>query len=157
MKNVVLILFFISPLFCFGQVSTLLPTSKHGGIYSWKSKITEDRGGVVYVYPETSSTILFYMGLDGGAPSYNSGVLDGRINISNGTGVFNDADYPDCKFEFRFVEDKLIVKTLEDKNDCLFGSGVGADGEIKMESSKIPEYFDRYEERIYFKDLVKKN
>jgi hypothetical protein len=157
MKNVILIVLFLLPLFCFGQVSNLLPTSKHGGVYSWKSKITEDRGGVVYVYPETSSTILFYLGLDGGAPSYNSGVLDGRINISNGTGVFNDAGYPDCKFEFRFVEDKLIVKTVEDKKECLFGSGVGADGEYKRESSVTPEYYEIDGEKVFFKDIKKVN
>ena len=157
MKNVILILFFISPLFCFGQASNLLPTSKHGGIYRWKSKITEDRGGVVYVYPETNSTILFYMGLNAGAPAYNSGEIEGRIEINTGTGVFNDANFPDCKFKFSFVEDKLIVKTVEDKYDCLFGNGVSADGEFKRESSVTPEYYEIGGEKVFFKDIKKVN
>ena len=156
MKNVILILFLISPLLSCGQASELSSTSKLGGVYSWNSKETEAQG-VVYVYPETSSTILFFMYQNAGAPSYNSGQIGGRIEISTGTGVFNDANFPDCQFKFSFVEDKLIVETVEDKYDCPFGNRVSADGEFKRESSVTPEYYEIDGEKVYFKDLKKDN
>ncbi len=153
MKNLLVILLFIIPTFCIGQTSNLLLTSKYGGVYRWKSKVTEDRGGVVYVYPESDTAILFFLGLNGGAPSYNSGELYGRINISNDTGVFFNSSYPgaDCKFRFTFIGGNLNVKTMEDKYDCGFGAGIGADGEFKRESTIIPEYFEGNDGRVYFK------
>lgn len=109
---------------------TLLLTSKYGGVYRWKSKVTENRGGVVYVFPELDTAILFFLGLNGGTPSYNSGELYGRINISNDTGVFYNSSYlgADCKFRFTFMEGNLYVKTMDNKYYCSFGAGVGAFG-----------------------------
>ena len=156
MKNVILIVLFLLPLLSCGQTTELSSTSKLGGVYSWNSKETEAQG-VVYVYPETNSTILFYMGLNAGAPAYNSGEIEGRIEISTGTGVFNDANFPDCKFKFSFVEDKLIVETVEDKYDCPFGNRVSADGEFKRESSVTPEYYEIGGEKVFFKDIKKVN
>jgi hypothetical protein len=133
-----------------------LATSKYGGVYSWKSKITAHRGGVVYVYPETNSTILFYMGLDGGEPSYNMGQLYGRITIANGTGLFYNADFPgeNCQFTASFIGEKLKIETFEGNDNCPFGGGVYADGEFTRTSAKVPEYF-QYEDfgihRVYFK------
>jgi hypothetical protein len=157
MKNVISIISLLITLFSCGQTSELSSTSKLGGVYNLKLNEGEDRVGVVYVYPETSSTILFFMDLNAGAPSYNSGRINGRIEITTGRGVFNDADFPDCKFKFSFVEDKLIVETVEDKYDCPFGNRVFADGEFNRESSITPEYYEIDGEKVYFKDFKKNN
>ncbi|MFM2249612.1 MAG: hypothetical protein RLZZ358_539 [Bacteroidota bacterium] len=153
MKKLLAILAFLIPIFCFGQSTSSLITNKHGGVYSWTSKETKDRGGVIYIYPESNTTVLFYMGLNRGAPSYNMGELYGRMNITNGTGVFFNSSYPgsDCKFRLTFSGEKLIAKTMEEKYDCLFGAGVIADGEFSRQSAKIPEYFEGYEGKVYFK------
>ncbi len=153
MKKLILLLLLMLPALVFGQSGNLLLTGKHGGVYSWESKETKDRGGVVYVYPESNTTILFFMGLNRGAPSYNMGELYGKMNVTNGTGVFFNSAYPgsDCKFRFTFSVNKLLVKTVVDKYDCLFGAGVSADGEFTRTSTKIPEYFEGYSGKVYFK------
>ena len=157
MKNVILIFSLLIILVSCGQTTELSSTSKLGGVYNLKLNEGEDRGGMVYVYPETDSTILFFMDLNAGAPSYNSGQIDGRIEINTGTGVFNDADFPDCKFKFSFIKDKLTVETVEDKYDCPFGNRVSADGEFKRESSINPEFYEIGGEKVYFKDFKRNN
>lgn len=153
MRKLLVILIFTLPAFCFGQSANSLLTSKYGGLYGWKSKFTEDRGGVLYVYPETNSTILFYLYLNGGEPTYNMGNLYGRVTITNGTGVFFNKDYPgsNCKFRLTFLGEKLKIETLESKDECGFGAGLGAEGQYTRESAKIPEYFEGYERKVYFK------
>ncbi len=153
MKNLLLILLFSFPTFCIGQSTNSFLTSKHAGEYSWQSKVTADRGWQVTVYPESNTTILFYLYQNKGEPSYNMGDLYGRITITNGTGVFFNKDYPgpNCKFRVSFVGEKLKIETLESKDECGFGGGVYADGEFTRTSAKIPEYFEDYEGKVYFK------
>jgi hypothetical protein len=153
MKNLLLLLFFGLPAFCFGQAANLLLTNKHAGVYSWESTRAEGPSGEVTVYPETNSTILFYLYKNRGEPSFNMGDLYGRVTITNGTGVFNNANYPgsNCKFKISFSGEKLNIETLEGKEDCGFGGGIYADGEFTRTSTKKPEYFEGNERKVYFK------
>lgn len=141
-----------SSTFSFGQSTNSFLTSKYAGEYSWQSKVTADRGGQVTVYPESNTTILFYLYQNKGEPSYNMGDLYGRITITNGSGVFYNSGFPgaNCKFKISFSGEKLKIETLDGKDECGFGGGVYADGEFTRISSKIPEYFEGYDGRVYF-------
>lgn len=152
-KNLLVILFLSLSAFSFGQSASSLFTTKHAGEYSWASKNAEGRGGQVTVYPESNSTILFHLYQNRGEPSFNMGDLYGRVTITNGTGVFFNKDYPgsNCKFRLTFIGEKLKIETLESKDECGFGGGVYADGEFTRTSAKIPEYFEGYERKVYFK------
>jgi hypothetical protein len=153
MKKLLVILILTFPAFCFGQSANSLLTTKHAGEYSWASKNAGGAGGQVIVYPESNSTILFYLYQNRGEPSFNMGELYGRVTITNGTGVFFNKDYPgsNCKFRLTFIGEKLTIETLESKEDCGFGGGVYADGEFTRTSAKIPEYFEGIERKVYFK------
>lgn len=124
------------------------------GIY--KDIKLEKSGGsaTVTVYPESDNSILFYIKIQYGGPSYQSGSLFGRAKIDNGIAVFSNNEY-DCRFNMTFTNNSLIIRTLKDKNDCGFGYGVIADGSYKRVSSRIADYFiDEDGKRVYFNELT---
>lgn len=125
----------------------------YAGIYSYEKDSTKG-GGTITVYPESDSTFLFYIDINLGAPSYNGGNLYGRVKITQDTGTFfTKFDYMDnsCKWQFKFNDSSLSIKTVEDQYDCGFGNGVIADGDYKKDSSIIKQYFENGEGRkIYF-------
>lgn len=68
MKTLLLGLFFVS----IGRAQThpsKLKTAVYAGVYTF-GKDTEAPNGSIIVYPETDTTILFYIELSNGAPAY---------------------------------------------------------------------------------------
>lgn len=131
-----------------------LGTSIYAGVYEYGDNIEKEPIGSVRIYPETDSTILFFIDVNRGAPSYNMGQLYGRLKVKNNTGVFylNSADKKSCKFNCQFKEALLIISTIEDQDECGFGYGVFVDGVFKRKSRKIPAYFfDATGTKFYFK------
>jgi len=131
---------------------------QYGGIYKFGGD-SEGAGGVVYIYPETDNTALFYLEKNRGAPSYNSGTIDGRITIKNGKATFKELlfdgfeDY--CILHFEFGKNTLTVKQEDDCN-CGFGFGVFVNDTFKRTSSEIPQYYiNREDRKIYFSELQK--
>ena len=128
-------------------------TKQYGGIYGF----TEGEGGIVYIYPETDSTALFYLYKTKGAPSYNSGEIDGRIIIRDDKATFRnryEGDETDCVLRFEFNGNKLTV-TEDEEGDCrpFAGNGVYLDGTFLRTSSEIPQYYTNTQgDTIYFKD-----
>ena len=125
-------------------------TSKYTGIYSYGKDIEKERIGNIVIYPETDSTILFYIDLNRGAPSYNMGSLYGRVIIKNGKGVFftkKKHEEGACKWSFEFTKKSLTIKTLQSNFDCAMGHGVYADGVYELFSNKLVDYFEDQEGR----------
>ena len=143
----------------FGQTkptrNRILPTSKYAGEYGYGHNIEKERIGYLQVYAESDSTILFYMDLNRGAPSYNMGALYGRVRIVNDSGTsFTKFDTLSngCKLLFYFSKDKIDISTIGEQDDCYFGNGVEADGSFKKYSNKTKPYFENQEgKKIYFK------
>ncbi len=131
-------------------------TSKYAGTYSYGKDIEKGRIGTIFIYSETDSTILFYIDLNRGAPSYNMGSLYGRVKIINGSGTFfTKFDYSEnsCKWNFRFLKNDLTIKTVDEQDDCGFGYAVIADGIFRKTSNKMLNYFEDMEgKKIYFKN-----
>src|SRR5689334_3486965 len=91
-------------LFLFGNGKELR-TQKFGGSYSYGKDIEKGRIGWAEIYPETDSTILFYLELNRGAPSYNMGQLYGRLLIKDNAGIYYSIDQHNsigCKLHFTF-------------------------------------------------------
>jgi len=89
-------------------------TEKYAGIYTFDNtnKESEERNGTVYIYPETDSTMLFYIFVINGAPSYNNGSIGGRVTINDGKAVFRKRfayDETECVLQFEFSENTLTV------------------------------------------------
>lgn len=131
-------------------------TSKYAGIYSYGVNAEKERVGSITVFPETDTTVLFYIDLNVGAPSYNMGSLYGRVVIKNDTGTFfTKYDYEDngCKWKFVFTKDDITIKAIEGQADCGFGHAVFADGVFNTQSNKVVEYFENMEgKKVYFKE-----
>jgi hypothetical protein len=129
-------------------------TSKYAGQYSFGSDLENGSMGSISIYPETDSTILFYIELNQGAPSYNSGTLYGRVAIRNGQGIFytesQDSD-DGCKWNFYFAANDLNISTIDDQYACGFGHAVFVDGIYKKQATKAIDYFKDMEgTKIYF-------
>jgi hypothetical protein len=140
-----------------GQTITKkLLTTKYAGTYSY-GDIEKSGIGTIYIYPETDSSILFYIDLNRGAPSYNMGSEYGRIKIINGKGTYYTKESGEeigCKWNIQFIKNTIIIKTLENQDNCGYGYGVFNDGIYYQTSKIISTYFENQEGiKIYFKDI----
>jgi hypothetical protein len=157
LKLVIIFLLLIS-IECCGQTKStsnrILLTLKYAGQYGYGRNVEKERIGYLQIFPETDSTVLFYMDLNRGAPSYNMGALYGRVRIVNDTGTFFikfDTLSKGCKLLFHFSKSKIDISTDGEQDDCYFGNGVEADGSFKKYSNKTKLYFENQEgKKIYF-------
>ena len=154
MKQVYIFVLLLSLTFTIcGQTTS--NTLKYAGTYSYGTDVEKSGTGTIFIYPETDSTILFYINLNRGAPSYNSGSLYGRVKINKGKGTFYAKfDFIDngCKWTFQFAKDYLTIMTVDGKYGCGFGHAVYADGDFKRVSRKTPDFFENAEgTKVYFK------
>jgi hypothetical protein len=157
-KALMLLLAFL-PLFAGAQnhdISKLL-TAKFAGLYAFGNS-PENEAGSIIIYPETDSTVVFYIELNRGAPSYSSGSAYGRIKLKNGKGLFyakpEDAENG-CKWLLVFSGNRLKIETRENEFDCGFGHGVYADGEYVRKSKAIIPYFETMEgEKMFFNKIT---
>ena len=137
-------------------ISKKLLTEKYAGTYSY-GDIKKSRIGTIYIYPETDSSILFNIDLNRGAPSYNMGSEYGRIKIINGKGTYyikESGKEIGCKWNIQFIKNTIIIKTLENQDNCGYGYGVFTDGTFYQISKIISDYFENQEgSKIYFKDI----
>ncbi|MEI8073863.1 MAG: hypothetical protein WCH78_03865 [Bacteroidota bacterium] len=156
MKKLFLIFSLFIAFSCFGQ-----KTNKYAGLYSYGANIEKERIGNMIIYPETDSTILFYLDANRGAPSYNMGMLYGSVKIKNNAGIYYfkfDHEARGCKLSFAFSTNKLTIKTIENNDGCLMGKGVYPDAVFNRKSNKLIEYFEDPESRkVYFNQTKPKD
>ena len=128
-----------------GTSSKVLKTIKYAGsYYSGDLTIRKGSASFIDIYPETDSTILFYLDLNSGPPSFKVAHLYGRAKIINGIGSLSSklpGNSKACMLNFTFPANSLIIKTSQGTNDCAFVPGVTADGTYKKQSPKIPPFF----------------
>jgi len=140
--------------FFFSGFYHLPRTKKFAGRYSYGKDPENGRAGFIDIYPETDSSILFYLDLNRGAPSYNMGQLYGRAKLIGNSGVFFMKNGKNnCRFRLTFSRGVVVLKTVDDSFDCPFGGGVFVDGNYKQFSKKAPKYFigPTGEDTIYFR------
>jgi hypothetical protein len=90
MESILILGLLTATLFGFGQTTgiQIFKTNKYSGVYSFGNDVEKGEVGVVTVYAETDSTILFFIDICRGAPSYNLGQRYSRLKIINGEGIF---------------------------------------------------------------------
>lgn len=126
------------------QTDTLSTQLTYGGTYTFGGNSEGAPNGIAYIYPENDSTLLFYLNISKGAPSYNCGEIDGRITVKDGRATFRqDFDYGDndCLLYFEFTYNAVTI--IEDEKDCQcgFGSGVYINDIFQRTNSEIPQYY----------------
>jgi hypothetical protein len=158
MKKTLILVLLFSVTISFGQTissKNRLSSLKYSGTYFYGKGIEKGGIGTITVFPENDTTILFYLDLNRGVPSYNMGSLYGQVKIINDCGVFFkkfDSSGKSCKWNLVFSKNNLIIKTIDGQDNCGFGFAVNADGIFKRSSKKIIGYFEDMEKRkIYFK------
>ncbi|MCZ8021712.1 MAG: hypothetical protein O9294_08125 [Cytophagales bacterium] len=130
-------------------------TSNYSGQYILSDK-NKNRNGTIMIYSESDSTLLFYLELTSGKPSYNVGNLYGRISIKNAVGEYlgnSLGTQSQCELIFEFSKNQLTITYSENKNDCGFGHSVYANGTYKLKTIISTNYFQDLEGRkVYFKE-----
>ncbi|HYI77460.1 MAG TPA: hypothetical protein VEW65_07545 [Chryseolinea sp.] len=137
----------------YGQIeSQQLQTTKYAGSFSYTKH--KSATGTILIYPETDSTVLFYIDVNRGAPSYNMGSLYGRLKITKGLATYVSKDQG-CQWTIQFTNDRLTIVTVKDFSDCRLGNGVVVDGSFGRTSMKVPDHFvDREGTKYFFKTMT---
>ena len=140
------------------KTKTAFVTSKYAGTYSFGDDVKKGPVGSFAVYPESDSTILFYIDVCRGAPSYNLGQVFDRLVIKDDSALYlkREAGYENgCKLKMNFKGDELIIETVEGFNECGFGGNVYADNTYHRTDKNIPKYFVTGEgDTITFKNMT---
>lgn len=126
-----------------------------GGIYTFGNPQEEGAAhGKAYIYPENDSTLLFYIYKNNGAPSYNSGAIDGRVSLHDGKAIYRklfDFGGNDCVLHFRFNGDTLTIAQENSDCECGFGHRVYMDNTFLRVSPEIPQYYTTISnDTVYF-------
>jgi hypothetical protein len=163
MRLLFLIGLLTATIFGFAQTnnSKSVLTEKYSGKYSFGENVEKGPIGNVTVFAETDSTVLFFIDICRGAPSYNLGQLYGRLKIENGKGIYfskYDFDEKGCKWEVTLDNDTLTIKTIDDCFECGFGGNVIADNKYIRKALTKPEYFtDGHGSKIFFSKTSPEN
>jgi len=144
-------------------------TARFAGTYMFGSAIHKDAdekdhdyvgpGGTVLLYPESDSTMLFYMEVEKGEPANAIGRLTGKISLKSNKGIFtmnNPQGNPICKLSFQIEKRFLDIRTVDGLNDCGFGPGVRADNRFFRYSGEIPECYEVEEKKTCFEQTPEK-
>ena len=152
-KSIVVILILLSIL----QLScdnAKLETAKYAGVYSFGNNPDHGPTGQITVYPESDHTILFFMDISRGAPSYNMGNLYGSVKIKSNKGTYYakyEFNEKPCSFSLFFSGNKLMIETIKDCYDCGFGGNVIADGVYKkVQNAKFDSFIDMTGKKYFF-------
>lgn len=138
-----------------------LQTVKYSGIYSFGENVEKGAVGSVTVFAETDTSILFFIDICRGAPSYNLGQLYGRLKIENGKGIYfskYNFDEKGCKWQVTIDDNTLTINTLDDCYECGFGGNVIADNKFIRKNLAWPEFFtDGQGHKIFFSKTSPEN
>ena len=138
------------PLVSFGQIKEG-STNKFVGTYSFGNNECENGCGSLLIHPESDNSLIFYLEVNRGAPSYNSGSLMGKLFISNqNTYEYTSNEFGFCGLTFKLDDDFISIKTIDNGYNCGFGNAVSADGVYKLLNNYIPEYYITREGSKFF-------
>jgi len=103
-----------------------------------------EKGGGRLLTKHEGGRLRFELECWRGAPSYNSGFLEGTLTLSNGEGTFQQSSGTGrCELRFVFSDDNVAVRYLNESVDCGFGHGVFANGVYNRTSRDEPTFSER--------------
>lgn len=102
-----------------------------------------EKGGGRLLTKHEGKELRFQLECWRGAPSYNSGFVEGKLTLSNRQGTFTrDGATGRCELHFSFSDDSVELRYLNESVDCGFGHGVFANGDYERTSSEDPKFND---------------
>jgi len=102
----------------------------------------ENESGMWLKSREESGIVKFQLEISRGAPSYNSGFLEGEFVLKGAGGVFSSKEVGNCEISFRFDSARVVLEESKYGGECGFGYGVHAHGELELRSHSSPEFAD---------------
>lgn len=85
--------------------------------------------------------VRFQLELQRGAPSYNSGWIEGEFQLHGTQGVFSsDLDSGRCDISFRFSQKYVEISQDNNGYQCGFGYNVYAIGTLRLKSKQKPKF-----------------
>jgi hypothetical protein len=111
--------------------------------------------GLLLIYPESDTSVLFHVTVCIGAPSFNLGITTGRLIVKNDSALYQPAEYEStCKIMFYFKENEIKLATVSGFGECGFGMNVYADATYKLVKKVTPKYYNNGESTNYnFRDF----
>lgn len=90
---------------------------------------------------QTGNIIRFQLEISRGAPSYNSGWIEGEVEIHKNIGRFQKTTESGlCAIKFDFSSNRVELEQYGDYSGCGFGQNVFATGVLKRTSYKPPKF-----------------
>jgi hypothetical protein len=124
-------LLYLALLLCASSAATAQPFTGR-----WEQR-GQNESGLWLVTEQIKNTVKFEIALSRGAPSYNSGWIQGEVELKGNLGHFNKiTESGVCEISFRFEAKQVELKQEGDYRGCGFGYGVHADGVLKRTSNK---------------------
>ncbi len=127
-------------IFYFSLTSAFAQTN-YSGVYGYSMKTpteapkdekTSGAYGNLTLIQMDGNKYRFWLDVNRGWPSYNSGAADGTITFKNDTASFDntyETSSRDCKFHFTIKGNSITIKATSHSADCGFGNAVTAEGD----------------------------
>ena len=114
---------------------------------SWASHGSVESGGLWLKTIQIGKKVQFQLEISRGAPSYNSGFIEGKFNLHSGQGIFklksNQDESSDCEINFSFSPSKVVITESTETDmhqSCGFGYNVHAYGTLFIKSREKPKF-----------------
>jgi len=92
---------------------------------------------------QSDRVVRFQLELTRGAPSYNSGWIEGEFNLSGDVGVFRrQTESGLCEIGFQFESKRVTLRQMGYVQGCSFGANVYAHGVLLRTASTQPVFSD---------------
>jgi hypothetical protein len=96
--------------------------------------------GVWLMTLQTGNEVRFQLEISRGAPSYNTGWIEGKFSLKGTSGIFRSSEYSKCAIKFEFK--KSTVRVSQKEYECGFGHNVIANATLNIKSRKKPNFSD---------------
>lgn len=118
--------------------STITAAQSYTG--HWK-KQSPNESGLWLGTLQKKNIVTFQLELSAGAPSYNSGWIQGEVIITNNVGRFRESTEAGlCEIGFRFHATRVELTQIGDEAGCGFGRNVIASGVLQRTSTEKPRF-----------------
>jgi hypothetical protein len=108
------------------------------GTWQWNGR---HESGMLLKTIRVDNKVRFQLEVSRGAPSYNSGYVEGVFTLKGARGTFTSvANHEGCEITFSFQSKRVSVSQSAEKGDCGFGGSVHADGELLLLSARPPQF-----------------
>ena len=107
---------------------------------SWQHR-GQSKSGLWLDTEQSKNIVKFQLEVSRGAPSYNTGWIQGEVELKHNVGYFEKStDSGVCEISFRFQAKSVELKQDGDYSGCEFGHNVFAIGVLKRTSYKQPKF-----------------